>query len=195
MALILLSGVALGALSRPSQLVAALLFSVATVILTASILGALYARGASRAFWSGFAIGGWMYLLLQYGPFCETSIGPYTLPTAILDVLYDALAPGTPPPMVAETGAMSGMSMMPGMSNGMGMAMPGMMGSTVGIVSSAHSPRAWDAWVEVDRGRVWAGTRAHSSFFRIGHSLLCLVAGLAAGLLARWWAERGRGEV
>jgi hypothetical protein len=175
MALILLTAIGLGTLSRPTELAAAFLFSAAIVTLTVSILGALYARGTSRTFWSGFAIGGWMYLLLHYGPFCDTSIGPYTFPTAGLDVLYDAFTPPPPRPLpaIVATGTAGGFFPNP---------------------PAVAASGAWDAWTEVDRGRLWGGTRAPSSFLRIGHSLLCLVAALGAGLLARWWARRGRAE-
>jgi hypothetical protein len=178
MAVILLTAIGLGTLSRPTELAAAFLFSAAIVILTVSILGALYAQGTSRTFWSGFTIGGWMYLLLHFGPFCDTSIGPYTFPTAVLDVLNESFTPPSPPPRP-----------LPAIEVAAGTAV-GAFANPPAVAASG----AWDAWTEVDRGRLWGGTRAPSSFFRIGHSLLCLVAGLAAGLLARWWAQRGRAE-
>jgi hypothetical protein len=189
MVMILLIGIALGALRRPSYLAAAFLFSAALVILTTSILGVLYTRGSARAFWSGFAIGGWMYLLLHYGPFCDTAIGPYTFSTAVLDVLYDRFGPSTMPVLEAPRTLA-----LPAVEEAPTSVMPS--GTVGGFVALPPSPvpSAWEAWTDVDWGAVWGGTRAPSSVFRIGHSLLCLVAGLAAGLLARRWALRGREE-
>jgi hypothetical protein len=191
MGFVLFAAVAFAALARPSQLAAALLFSGATVVLTIAIIGALFARGPQRAFWAGFAIGGWMYLLMQYGPFFDTAVGPYTFPTAALDVLYDAISPPVPQNMPPPTSAMPGMQMaMPGSGGAPGPGGYGVMAGRMGSYGAPPSPSAWDAWTEVDRGRIWNGTRAPMTFFRIGHSFLCVLAGLAAGLLGRSWAGR-----
>jgi hypothetical protein len=195
MALVLLTGVGLAGLTRPSQLAAAFFFSAATVILTGAIVGALYARGSARAFWGGFAIGGWTYLIFQYAPPLDTQVGPYTLPEAVLDILYDATAP--PQPVPTAPAQYTGM-MMPSMPPGT--TTPFILAAAPASPVPTPSQTAWEAWSEIDRGRVWTGTRAPSSFFRIGHSLLCLLAALGAGLLARWWSKdrtrcpRDRGE-
>jgi hypothetical protein len=183
MLMLVIIAVGLAALSRPTQLAAAFLFSTSLLVLTVAIVGALHGRGATRAFWSGFAIGGWMYLSLQYGPFCETQIGPYTFPTTVLDVLYEAMNPRPSPPRPVAT--------IPVTATNTGMAM--MMLSMAGAgPPSSPSLSAWEAWTELDHGRVWGGTRASSSFFRIGHSLLALLVGLAFGFLARRWSISAR---
>jgi hypothetical protein len=50
MILVLTSGIGIAALCRPTQLAAACLFSAALVMLTISILGALYAPRRARPF-------------------------------------------------------------------------------------------------------------------------------------------------
>jgi hypothetical protein len=192
MALVLISGIGLAALSRPSQLAAAFVFSVATVLLTVAILGAIHARGTARAFWSGFAIGGWMYLFLQYGPYCEAQIGAHTLPSAALDLLYAVLAPPQPQTGATWSAGNSTVHMGPGRD------MRGMMGGggMGGGGNNSSGPAAQGLWATyttpVWGGAVWNGPQAQPTFFRIGHSLLSMLAGLGAGLLARSWAGRAQ---
>jgi hypothetical protein len=161
------------------------LFSVAMAFLTVAIIGAIHARGPARPFWSGFAIGGWMYLLLQYGPFCESQVGPYTFPSAVLDLLHAAIAPTPVQPPPTQGGMMQ--------------MMRGMMGSgstmqNVSAPGTSPAPSVWLGYAEPNwgPGRYWNGPQASHTFFRIGHSLLCLITALAAGLLARWFATRPR---
>ncbi len=62
--------VALGcaALSYANEYWASAVLTVTLAALVLSVLAAVYRRGASRAFWAGFAIFGGCYLFLMYGP-------------------------------------------------------------------------------------------------------------------------------
>jgi hypothetical protein len=60
MGLVLITAIGFAALSHPTRLWAAVLFSAVSTILTVAVLAGLFTRGPRRAFWAGFAIGGWM---------------------------------------------------------------------------------------------------------------------------------------
>src|SRR5437868_4822922 len=90
MGFIVVTAVGFAGLTRPTALGAAIAFSGLVLALTFALLAALFSRGTRRAFWTGFFVGGGSYLFLQYGPFCETQVGPFTLPTAVLDLAFAA---------------------------------------------------------------------------------------------------------
>lgn len=56
------------ALRSGDWLWARVIFSLTLAILLAAILGIVYRTGVNRAFWLGFAIFGWTYLLLAFTP-------------------------------------------------------------------------------------------------------------------------------
>lgn len=91
MGFIVILAVAFAALARPTLLWGAFTFSGMLLALTFASPAALFTKGTRRAFWTGFLVGGSSYLFLQYGPFCEEHVGPYTLPTAVLQLAYVAL--------------------------------------------------------------------------------------------------------
>lgn len=66
----LVAFVALGcaALLNASQWWASGMFALTIALLLAAILGSVFRRGRSRAFWLGFAICGWVHVLLVLGP-------------------------------------------------------------------------------------------------------------------------------
>lgn len=203
-------GLGVAALSRPSRLWGAVLFSSATAILLGAVLAAVLGKGRRRAFWAGFAIFGWGYLALQYGPWFETQVGPYTLPTALLDVLYPVVAP-TPPngvttgatfvtffqpqPVTAMLqGSIAAVPAMPGGSGGPGSPVSISGPGTPATISWATVPgqNAWAAWTELDVRQPWQGTLTPASFYRIGHSLLSLLTAVIGGLIALRIAQRDR---
>ena len=62
--------------------------SLALLVLTIALLGVLHRRGPGRAYWSSFALCGWLYLLVNFGPWFETQISPDLLTTALLDIMH-----------------------------------------------------------------------------------------------------------
>lgn len=200
-------GLGVAGLSRPSRLWGAVLFSSATAILLGAVLAAVLGKGRRRAFWAGFAVFGWGYLALQYGPWFETQVGPYTLPTALLDVLYPVVAP-TPPTGVTTTTTVSFIQSQPGGSTAQGtvtgsiFAMPTIPPGPAAALSTTTpvslswaavpSQNAWTAWTEIDVRQPWQGTSTPASFYRIGHSLLSLIVAVVGGLIALRITERDR---
>jgi hypothetical protein len=94
---VLWTAVAIAALRTPSRLWAAVLLSAILAALTFSLLGALHARGPSRAFWSGFAISGWLFFAVHYAPWLDEHLGPCLVSTSLCDVAYQLIHP---PPLV-----------------------------------------------------------------------------------------------
>jgi hypothetical protein len=64
MGIVLVAAVGLAALVSPSPAWAGAIFLVTCVVLGLAIVGAIYRRGASRAFWVGVCVFGWGYLAL-----------------------------------------------------------------------------------------------------------------------------------
>ncbi|HEV3163100.1 MAG TPA: hypothetical protein VGZ22_03585 [Isosphaeraceae bacterium] len=189
MVLVLVTAVGFAALNRASPLWAAVLLSGVTATYTIAIFSAIYARGPRRAFWSGFAAGGWVYLLLQYGPWCETQVGPYTLPTAFLDVLYPVITH----PQVAPTTVIIGLDGRPMGSFAFGSGGTGygaMGGSSTNRFAPAPPKSPWALWSEEDRGGGWLRTSTPPSFYRVGHCLLSLAAAWLVALIASRLARR-----
>jgi hypothetical protein len=67
--------------------------SLALGILTLAILGAILRRGERRAYWIGFALCGWTYLILVDGPWFSTSIRHRLVTTDLLKWAYPLLVP------------------------------------------------------------------------------------------------------
>jgi hypothetical protein len=91
--LILVTGLGLAALRSPSRLWAGVLINLDLAVLTIAVIGAIYRRGAKRAYWLGLALGGWLYFILGFCPWFTTELGPQLLTTALLDILYPRVAP------------------------------------------------------------------------------------------------------
>lgn len=187
---VLLCGVGLAALRWPSVLAANAVFTGALAALVIAIVGVVNCRGPRRAYWSGFALGGWIYLLASLGPWLD-QYSPHLFTTTLLHISEARLiAPDTPPAPAASgamgSAAMMGMAAMPGM-------MPGSSAPTRPVDLSL-----WDLWTEVDRNRrvsSLAGVPLYSpeSYLRIGHSMFCLLIAFACGKLGRhFWVSNAR---
>lgn len=187
-------GLGIAAMSRPTRLWGAILFSSATAILLGAVVAALMGRGRRRGFWTGFAIFGWGYLTLQYGPWFETQVGPYTFPTALLDVLYPVVSsPAASPPAPPVVTSTFVPTMTPYVV-GANVVVPPPPPAPVSVATSSATlvlplnrwspPSPWVAWTQIDTLQGWPGTSTPAAFHRVGHSLLSLLAALAGGMIA-----------
>ena len=68
MGFVFVFGVGLAAFRYPSKLWASFLFSIALGAMVVASLGAVFHRGLPQKFWAGYAICGWLYLLMNFGP-------------------------------------------------------------------------------------------------------------------------------
>ena len=67
------------------------LFTLALAAVAVAALGALYRRGAARAFWIGALVGGGGYLFLAYGPWIGESVRPHLVTAPLLSMAYERL--------------------------------------------------------------------------------------------------------
>jgi hypothetical protein len=72
--LIALVGLGLGALRSASVFWVSAVSWVLLFWLCAALLGVIFARGASRVFWTGFALFGWAYLVLVHSSLMSTTL-------------------------------------------------------------------------------------------------------------------------
>jgi len=89
-----LAAVALATLLYSSDFWASLWFTVAVGMLLIAVAGVMHRREDSRAFWLGFSLFGWVYLLYGFCPLLPQPIKPPSLIlTVITDYLYFILDP------------------------------------------------------------------------------------------------------
>jgi hypothetical protein len=86
MALIVLLAGAFAALRYPSRFWANAWFSLALAGVTLAIPAAIGSAGGDRAFWSGFAICGWVYFAVSLAPWIHQETSYQLLTTTILDI-------------------------------------------------------------------------------------------------------------
>jgi hypothetical protein len=92
MAMIVFAAIGIAALRYPTPLAASLLLTATLTILAVATLAAVFRRGDARAFWAGFAVAGWGYLGLCYGPLADPRVHQRLATTALLNGLYGRLA-------------------------------------------------------------------------------------------------------
>jgi hypothetical protein len=92
-------GVAFAALRSPSWIWASTGFSLVSAALAAATLTAVYRLGMRRAFWTGFALCGWLYLGLSSYPWSGSNLSPLIVTSALMDLAY---------PTIGDMGGMGG---------------------------------------------------------------------------------------
>jgi hypothetical protein len=88
MGVVLLIALGCAALRSGSALWASILLTVDFVLLGFASLAIAYRRGARRAWWVGFAVFGWGYLGLAFGPWTAENVAPRLATTAFLDAMF-----------------------------------------------------------------------------------------------------------
>jgi hypothetical protein len=172
-------GVGLGALRYPSKLWGSFFISITLVAMVVATLGALFHRGLPQKFWAGYAICGWLYLLMNFGPWFSNQVGPYLFTTACLDLVYPRVA------AVEQT------AMVPS-SNAAVFGLGGGFGAT-----TAPAESIWEHWTTIDSAA--HGFQVANNFdvdrslpFQlIGHALFALLFAYLGGLTARRFARLG----
>jgi hypothetical protein len=91
--LVAVTAVGLAALASPSNELANGLFTFTGGCLLFALLATMYRDGSRRAFWVGFSVFGWGYLLACYGPFVGSAIRARLLTTTLIDRLYAQMNP------------------------------------------------------------------------------------------------------
>lgn len=157
LAAITVVAIGLAALREASEIWDSTLLTLSLGVLLVSVLLAIHREASRRAFWVGFALFGWAYVLLSLIPSVESRL----LTTKILTRL-DSKVQGR------SAGIIQSVAFSP-----------------EGTLVAAGNPgqvRVWDAAT----GRLlsgWTGTT--ENFVRTGHSLIALLAAWMGGLLSR----------
>ena len=154
MIFVLACGVGTAALTASTAIWDSIVFSATLLILTAAILLAVHGR---RAFWLGFALFGWAYLVSSLIPSVESRL----LTTKGLAYIDAKTANRQSLPVAV---AFSG------------------NGHSVGDLDDG-SIRIWDAQTGKPIPRPIG---SFANFCRIGHSLVALLAGLIGGFMGTW---------
>lgn len=200
--------VACSTLLYASATIASVVFTLTVVVLLAAVAAALFRRGAARAFWVGFAIFGWAYLLLAQWPAPHIGMGiPAGGPgdfqesqglatTQLMSFTYHALLPlvRTPPPqpygpVYWSSGPVYGA---PRGSSGPAPPVAVAPDGTIAPVPPLPAAGAGDpfgpaTWAPVTPAPVTftSSYPSYYAFMRVGHSLWAWLFALFGGLLAR----------
>jgi len=158
---VLSAGVAFAALKSPSDTWASALFTLAVAVLLVATLGAVHRRERGRAYWLGFALFGWVYLILSLVP----EPAPRLATTGLLDALFARVhGHGHAEQVFSLAFSPQGNRLV---SQGVGFT----------------SVRVWDA----STGRPLSPASADpEGFRRVGHSLLTLLIALVGGWVSRY---------
>jgi hypothetical protein len=178
LAIIFVLGVGFAALKEPSDLWESRLFTLIVGVLVISTHLVIHRAESGRAFWLGFALFGWTYLVFSVVPSIESRL----LTTKALTYV-DSKVPGRSTTIKIYTTINSGFG-----SNRVQSAVFGQTGNQPATPSQGLG---WVRDLTSSRFRGgWNGTT--ENFVRIGHSLLALLAGWIGGLLSRrfWRASR-----
>jgi hypothetical protein len=93
MGLVIACGVVFAALSSNSPLWSDVVMTLVLGALFTAILGACYRRRRDRAFWCGFLLFGWSYMLLAFGPWFQSEVKPHLVTTSLLTFLHGRITP------------------------------------------------------------------------------------------------------
>ncbi|HJT32767.1 MAG TPA: hypothetical protein VJ783_12060, partial [Pirellulales bacterium] len=81
------------------------LFTLVLITVAVAALGALYRKGAARAFWLGALVGSGGYLFLAYGPWIGETVRPHLVTTPLLSMAYERLQMALNPPSATPYGS------------------------------------------------------------------------------------------
>lgn len=162
MGVVLICAVGVAALRAASALWAGGVLLLTLTVLGVTLLGAIFRRGARRAFWVGFALFGWGYLILACGPWFGQEVRPNLATSLVFDMVYARMhAVSTGEASVDYDGdGRADLVLAQGP-----LTMPGM---TIAYTSIPWLPGA-------------------RPFARIGHCLFALLAGGLGGMLGRFF--------
>jgi hypothetical protein len=197
---VLFLAVAFGALREATDLWDGALFGLATVTLLVSVLLAVHCSDRKGAFWLGFALFGWVYLLASLVPQVEqrlmttkglaylASKRPWMTPAGMAYFDYDGdgdldlyVANPNTNALYLDSGTGTFQDITPSLATIASSSQPS------GNVRLWSSP--FMTWKSLT-----GPTGTSENFLRIGHSLTALVLALLGGHLSRSLHARGRGR-
>jgi hypothetical protein len=165
-------GVGFAALRSPSWIWSSTIFSAMVGLLAASTLTAIYRLGPRRAFWTGFALFGWLYLGLSSCLRTGSDLSPLIVTSALMDFAY---------PAISDVAGGAGGMFVPGMGA------PGMAGMRGAVVVSGSGPTTegiWAYWSQPSQGAFPFHWAVPEPFRVICHGLLTPIVALVGGFIA-----------
>lgn len=185
MAVVLVCGVAVAALRDASDSWAGVMLALTLFMLGIALLGILTLRGDRRAFWQGFALFGWGYLVLTMGPWFAGEIQPRLPTTHFLGYAFGRLH--------AERWTLDKSAVLT-WKRGMGAtAFPAQSGNVDSVGTSTATILVTDFDASAGKGFAFIAVGGNlDQFVRVGHCLFALSVGLVGGLIARWFQRTGR---
>lgn len=78
-------------LRNASEVWGQVMFTSAVAVLLFGVLAAMYRRRQARAFWVGFLVFGWAYMVMVYGPWFEGHVGRRLVTTGVLGSVHATL--------------------------------------------------------------------------------------------------------
>lgn len=161
MAAILVAAIVLFIVRLEPEYRASAAFSFAIAALFAGILRALASSGGIRRGWIAFSLTGLTYMILAFGPWFSSQVGPHLITTRLLDDAF------------RRTG---------------GMARPADYGIPLALTMTNNGLATHVSNDYYDRMR---GLEGHNDFRRTGHSFIALLLAVAGVLGARGRAAEG----
>ena len=164
--LVVLVALAVPALVYPSLWWAAAWLSGCLLMLGVSLLGIVNRDADRRAFWIGFALFGWAYVILLYGPVLDRHVGHRLATTKVLAYLQLRLHEATEQPKFFDPS-------------------PSQM---------ALQPTPWNSFAISTETNPFPIPVPQWDFFQqVGHSLFALLLASFGGLVSRWlYSTRSR---
>jgi hypothetical protein len=86
-----ITGTGIAALRDASAVWINVLFTGVGLSCMFAILAVIYRRESARAWWVGYALGGWSYLAIVYGPWAHDHVAQRLATTTSLKTLHDSL--------------------------------------------------------------------------------------------------------
>jgi uncharacterized membrane protein YgcG len=169
------------ALINASNLWAITLHTAIVGVMLIAILRSIYREGARRAFWIGFSLFGWVYMILVYWvhyntDFSDSFTNPYNSQlgtTRLLQLAYDELLPLVrTPPKNNSPGPGGGFSAFGAQGGGFSGGGPQSSGAGGGAFGGGTSPAT--------------GYPDQHAFMRVGQPLWTLLLALVGGWIARY---------
>jgi hypothetical protein len=189
MAVVLVCGVAVAALRDASDAWAGALLLLTLFLLGSSLLGILHRRDGKRAFWQGFALFGWGYLVLAQAPWFAEQVTPKLPTTQLLGYAHGKLNPS--PAQSAFNFALAD-SVAASSTDVFVLRAPPQAGgaSARPVVKTTNVQPAY----ELIFTSLLPGAGNLDQFQRVGHCLFTLLAALTGAAVSRWFHRTGRAE-
>jgi hypothetical protein len=96
MGFVLVAALGFGGLKAATEYWASGCFTLMAIVLVAAILNAVQGRGKGRAYWSGFAVSGWIYFVLVFVSLGNFAQSYPLLPVVVFEKLEPLIHPNLP---------------------------------------------------------------------------------------------------